>query len=169
MTHPFTVMAKPIGPRCNIDCTYCYYLEKAKLYPDTGKFRMSDEVLARYIESYIAAQVAAGLRDITFYWQVGEPTILGIDYFRRILALQQAARPVGVTIFNALQTNGTLIEPRLGRLPWRERVLVRPVGPIWTRAIAEPGIGENGPGGPPFTMAWTGPAHWCCPGSKPNS
>jgi len=103
-------MAKPIGPRCNIDCTYCYYLDKARLYPGTGKFRMPEDVLECYIRDHIAAQVAAGMQEIDFYWQGGEPTILGIDYFRRILGLQDKYRPDGVHLNNALQTNGTLLD-----------------------------------------------------------
>lgn len=110
MGQPFSVMAKPAGPFCNIDCTYCYYLEKTGLYPDTAKFRMPDDVLERYTRDHIAAQAAAGLGEVTFYWQGGEPTVLGIDFFRRALAVQAAARPAGMTIRNALQTNGTLID-----------------------------------------------------------
>jgi len=110
MSHPFSIIAKPIGPRCNIDCRYCYYLEKERLYPDTGRFRMPEAVLARYVEGYIAAQEAAGLTEVTFFWQGGEPTILGIDFFRRVLALQAAAAGRGTVVRNALQTNGTLID-----------------------------------------------------------
>lgn len=110
MHPPFNVMAKPAGPFCNIDCTYCYYTEKTGLYPDTAKFRMSDAVLARYTAALIAAQAAAGLSEVTFYWQGGEPTVLGIDFYRRALAVQAAERPAGMTIRNALQTNGTLID-----------------------------------------------------------
>jgi len=109
-TQPFNVMTKPAGPFCNIDCTYCYYTEKTGLYPDTAKFRMPDEVLERYTRAHVAAQAAAGLTEVTFYWQGGEPTVLGIDFFRRALALQAAHRPAGMTIRNALQTNGTLID-----------------------------------------------------------
>ncbi len=110
MHQPFNVMAKPAGPFCNIDCTYCYYTEKTGLYPDTAKFRMSDAVLERYTRALIAAQAAAGLTEVTFYWQGGEPTVLGIDFYRRALAVQAAERPQGMTIRNALQTNGTLVD-----------------------------------------------------------
>lgn len=110
MSLPFSVMTKPAGPFCNIDCSYCYYTEKTGLYPDTAKFRMSDAVLERYTRALIAAQAAAGLTEVTFYWQGGEPTVLGIDFYRRALAVQAAARPAGMTIRNALQTNGTLVD-----------------------------------------------------------
>lgn len=105
----FQVLAKPIGPRCNLDCTYCYYLEKERLYPGTKKFRMQDAVLETYIRDYIASQVPFSADEIWFNWQGGEPTMLGVDYFRRILALEVQYAPLGKTIRNALQTNGTLL------------------------------------------------------------
>lgn len=106
----FHVMAKPIGPRCNLDCKYCYYLEKAAHYPETHRFRMADDVLDCYIRDYVAAQVSAGIREIWFSWQGGEPTMLGREYFERIVALQARHCPSGHRIRNALQTNGTLID-----------------------------------------------------------
>lgn len=107
--HPFTIMSRPIGPRCNIDCTYCYYLEKAKLYPSEKKSRMSDEVLESYIRQLIETSLEAGMPEVPFMWQGGEPTMLGVDYFRKIIALQKKYAPDGVRISNALQTNGTLL------------------------------------------------------------
>ena len=103
-------MTKPNGPRCNLDCTYCYYLEKERLYPGTKKFRMPDDVLETYVRDYIAAQARQGVAEIWFAWQGGEPTMLGVDFFRRIVALQEQYGPVGRTIRNALQTNGTLLD-----------------------------------------------------------
>jgi len=58
---PFNIITKPIGPRCNIDCTYCYYLEKERLFPDVKKFRMSDEVLEAYIRQLIETSLEAGM------------------------------------------------------------------------------------------------------------
>lgn len=106
----FHVMTKPNGPRCNLDCTYCYYLEKERLYPGTKKFQMPDDVLESYVRDYIAAQAGQGVAEIWFAWQGGEPTMLGVDFFRRVVALQQRYGPVGTTIRNALQTNGTLLD-----------------------------------------------------------
>lgn len=106
---PFNIMTKPIGPRCNIDCAYCYYLEKEKLFPEEKKFRMSDEVLESYIRQTIDATVEAGSPEIHFAWQGGEPTMLGVDYFRKIARLQQKYAPKGRKITNALQTNGMLL------------------------------------------------------------
>ncbi|MAF50348.1 MAG: anaerobic sulfatase maturase [Rhodospirillales bacterium] len=102
----FSVMAKPIGPSCNLDCAYCYYTEKNRLYPDTRRFRMDDETLEIFIRDYIAASDG---REITFSWQGGEPTLLGRSFFRRVVELEQLYCPKGKTIRNALQTNGTLL------------------------------------------------------------
>jgi len=105
---PFHVMTKPIGPICNLDCKYCFYLEKEKLYPDERRWKMSDEVLEAYISQYIQSQ-PADLPEISFAWQGGEPTLLGVDYFRKVVQLQQKYAD-GRRINNALQTNGTLLD-----------------------------------------------------------
>src|SRR5687767_10500931 len=102
----FHVMTKPVGPICNLDCKYCFYLEKEKLYPDQEKWRMPDDVLEQYIAQYIAQQEAP---QISFAWQGGEPTLLGVDFFRKVVALQQKYAD-GKQITNALQTNGTLLD-----------------------------------------------------------
>ncbi|TWT57299.1 Anaerobic sulfatase-maturating enzyme [Thalassoglobus neptunius] len=102
-------MAKPIGPICNLDCEYCYYLHKEELYPGTNSWRMTPETLETYIGQYIEAQPASA-EEITFAWQGGEPTLLGIEFFERVVAIQkQLARP-GQRITNALQTNGVLLD-----------------------------------------------------------
>ena len=107
---PFTVMAKPIGPRCNISCSYCYYLEKEKQFPSEKKFRMPDEVLETYIRQMIGCSVEAGMNEVTFAWQGGEPTMLGVAYFEKIIGLQRKHAPAGVKVVNLLQTNGTLLD-----------------------------------------------------------
>lgn len=96
-------MAKPIGPICNLDCTYCYYLEKENLFPKGENFRMSPEVLETYIRQYIASQQTL---EVTFAWQGGEPTLLGLDYFKQVVELQRK-HAGGRKINNTLQTNGT--------------------------------------------------------------
>jgi uncharacterized protein len=115
-------MAKPIGARCNLACRYCYYLEKeALLYPRGAGTRMTDEMLERFVRDYIGAQPAEGTID--FAWQGGEPTLLGLDFFRRAVALQRhyaCGRPVA----NALQTNGTLLDDAWGEFFARENFLV---------------------------------------------
>lgn len=105
-TAPFHVMAKPIGPRCNLDCTYCFYLEKEKLYPGTKNWTMSDEVLESYIRQHIESQPQPV---VSFAWQGGEPTLLGIPWFENVLRLQQKYAQ-GKRIENALQTNGAILD-----------------------------------------------------------
>jgi len=104
--HPFHLLTKPIGPICNLDCKYCFYLEKEKLYPGETQWRMSNAVLAEYVRQYIASQP---VEEINFAWQGGEPTLLGVDFFRQAVALQKQFAN-GRTIFNAIQTNGTLLD-----------------------------------------------------------
>jgi len=65
---PFHLLTKPVGPTCNLDCKYCFYLEKEKLYPGESQWRMSDAVLAEYIRQYIASQPQ---EQINFAWQGG--------------------------------------------------------------------------------------------------
>lgn len=103
----FQVMAKPIGPICNLDCVYCYYLEKRRLYPQARSFRMTDRVLEAFISQYIETQDTAV---INFLWQGGEPTLVGLDFFRRAVALQSRYCPPGKQVTNALQTNGVLLD-----------------------------------------------------------
>lgn len=105
----FHIIAKPIGALCNIACEYCFYLDKEKLYPHQSHsaFRMADEVLERYISEYIAAQ--PNNQEVNFSWQGGEPTLLGLEFFRKAVALQKRYARPGQLISNALQTNGMLL------------------------------------------------------------
>ena len=102
----FHVLTKPIGPICNLDCKYCFYLEKEKLYPGERSWRMSDDVLEQYIRQYIQDQSTP---EINFAWQGGEPTLLGVGFFRKVVELQRKYSD-GRPIANALQTNGTLLD-----------------------------------------------------------
>lgn len=115
------VMAKPTGSVCNIDCTYCFYLEKEALYPERNKnWRMSDETLECYIRQHIEAQMG---ETVTFAWQGGEPTMMGLPFFRRVVALSnQYAR--GKKIEHALQTNGMLVDEEWARFFAEEHFLV---------------------------------------------
>lgn len=102
----FHVMVKPRGPVCNLDCAYCYYLVKEKLYPGSD-FRMSDAVLESFTRQYIEAQQ---IPEVTFGWQGGEPLLMGVEFFERAIALQERYRRPGMRIINTLQTNGTLVD-----------------------------------------------------------
>ena len=116
----FHVMTKPIGPLCNLDCKYCFYLEKEKLFPANENFKMTDDVLENYIRQYIEHQ---DVPEISFAWQGGEPTLLGVDFFRKVVALQKKYAG-GKAISNALQTNGTLLDDRWGAFFAENRFLV---------------------------------------------
>ncbi|MEZ2354374.1 anaerobic sulfatase maturase [Caballeronia sp. RCC_10] len=102
----FHVMAKPIGSTCNVDCAYCFYLHKEQLLDQHRGRRMAPSMLERYIAQYIEAQNG---EKIIFSWQGGEPTMLGLDFFRDIVALEKKHRPPGKRIENDLQTNATLL------------------------------------------------------------
>lgn len=108
---PFHVMAKPMGPICNLNCTYCFYLEKEALFPIGESFRMGEGVLESFIRQYIGSQDGDVVH---FAWQGGEPTLLGVDFFRRAVELQRRYSG-GRTIRNAFQTNGTLLDDGWGR------------------------------------------------------
>jgi uncharacterized protein len=99
------IMAKPIGPKCNLNCDYCFYLEKKAFFGEDENFRMSDVVLNAYITKYIASQPTP---EVEFVWQGGEPTLLGLDFFKRVVELQKPFSNQK-TIVNSLQTNGTLL------------------------------------------------------------
>jgi len=98
-------MAKPIGPICNLDCKYCFYLEKETLYPRVSKWAMQEEVLDSYVRQYIEAHDTP---EVSFAWQGGEPTLLGVEYFRRLVEVQKKYAG-GKRIHNAFQTNGVLL------------------------------------------------------------
>lgn len=101
----FQVMLKPAGSACNLNCTYCYYLEKKNLYPDVSKFRMSDNLLEEFTRQFIEANEVPV---VTFTWQGGEPTLMGLDFYRKAIELQKKYAG-GKRIENAFQTNGTTL------------------------------------------------------------
>jgi uncharacterized protein len=103
----FQIFVKPGGPRCNLACRYCYYLAKEDLYPGVRSLRMSDDLLEAYIVQHIEA--AAG-DEIRFSWHGGEPTLCGLDFYRRIVSLQRRHLPPGRRIVNGLVTNGIRLD-----------------------------------------------------------
>jgi len=100
------LMAKPAGPICNLDCGYCFYLEKESLFPGRHRFLMSDEVLRAYISQNIRNEPGP---EVVFTWQGGEPMLRGLDFYRQAVSLQRELAN-GKTIRNALQTNGVLLD-----------------------------------------------------------
>ena len=102
----FQVFVKPTGSICNLACHYCYYLKKKHLYPKDESLRMPDNILETYIAQHIEAFPGPV---INFSWHGGEPTLLGLDYFRKIVGLQRKYLPANRRITNGMQTNGTLL------------------------------------------------------------
>jgi uncharacterized protein len=117
----FHVMAKPSGPACNLDCSYCFYLEKEALFPGKKMRRMSDAVLEAYVRNTIASTPRG--QTVSFTWQGGEPTLLGLDFYRKAVALQQL-HGEGRRIENSFQTNGTLIDDEWAAYLAENRFLV---------------------------------------------
>lgn len=117
----FQLMAKPSGSVCNLNCTYCFYLEKAKLYPARkSQWRMDRDTLYHYIRQTIAAQQGDV---VDFLWQGGEPTLLGRDFYREAVRLQQQYSG-GKRINNFFQTNGTHLDDRWARFLKQNHFLV---------------------------------------------
>jgi uncharacterized protein len=108
----FSLLIKPAGADCNLRCAYCFYLPKGALYPRGSRHRMSDRVLQRLIATYMATAQPT----YSFGWQGGEPTLMGVEFFRRVVRLQQACGRPGSVVANGLQTNGLLIDDELASL-----------------------------------------------------
>ena len=102
----FSLLIKPASADCNLHCPYCFYLDRSALYPETKRHRMSEEVLTQMISSYMKT----AQKQYAFGWQGGEPTIMGVDFFRRVTDLQQKYGKNGALVANGLQTNATLID-----------------------------------------------------------
>jgi len=105
MTRPFTLLIKPAGPDCNIACQYCFYACKEEFFGG-GAHRMSDEVLDWLVRSYMGC----GFEQNSFAWQGGEPTLMGLDFFKKVVDLQMKYGRSGQAVTNALQTNGILLD-----------------------------------------------------------
>ena len=101
----FHLLAKPRGAICNLDCKYCFYLSKEELYKGSS-FRMTDEMLETYIRQLIESHIVP---EVTVAWQGGEPTLMGLDFFRRSIVYEKEYAKPGMKIQNTIQTNGTLI------------------------------------------------------------
>ena len=120
LARPFSILVKPVSADCNLRCQYCFYLDHLHFYPDAAVHRMSDATLERLVASYLATdQPTYG-----FIWQGGEPTLLGLEFFRRVTDLQQRHGRPGSIVANGLQTNATLITEELARHLAEYRFLV---------------------------------------------
>jgi len=103
---PLAVMAKPVGSRCNMRCTYCYYLEKGKYSENPKQTRMSFDLLEKLIRQTVAASPGPV---VSFTWHGGEPTLAGMDFYKKALELEKKYLPKGWEAWNNLQTNGLLL------------------------------------------------------------
>jgi uncharacterized protein len=102
----FHILAKPTGAVCNLDCKYCFFLSKEELYPGS-RFRMTDDTLENYIRQMIESQHGP---EVSIAWQGGEPTLMGLDFFRRSIDLVQKYASPGMRIEHTMQTNGTRLD-----------------------------------------------------------
>lgn len=113
----FHLLAKPTGAVCNLDCAYCFFLSKEMLYPGS-RFRMADDLLETYLRQLIEAHHSVPA--VTIAWQGGEPTLMGLDFFRRAVEIAERYLQPGQRAEHTIQTNGTLLDPEWATF-FRER------------------------------------------------
>ena len=101
-----TLLVKPVSADCNISCTYCFYSPKSLLYPDEDHPRMSDETLSVLTEQALST----GAQDVSSVWQGGEPTLAGLEFYKKAVQLQALYKYPTQKISNSIQTNGILID-----------------------------------------------------------
>ncbi|MHC5067153.1 MAG: anaerobic sulfatase maturase [Planctomycetota bacterium] len=117
MTIPYSLMIKPVGPTCNLDCRYCYYKDQ----PGRGAAVMDDATVDAIIRHHLRDHPGP---EVPFAWQGGEPTAAGLDFFERVIARQRELSPNGTWASNSLQTNGTLLDEHWAAFLKRERFLI---------------------------------------------
>ena len=117
----FQVFVKPVSAQCNMACHYCYYLDKEQIYPDRSDLRMPDDLLETYIFEHIHYSNGS---PALFSWHGGEPTLAGLDFFRKAVKIQKKYRAENQEIFNGIQTNGTLLNENWARFLGSERFTV---------------------------------------------
>jgi len=148
---PFNIMAKPVCGICNLNCRYCYYTSKpSELYPDVREFMMTPDILEAYTHQYLSA----GLEQTDFGWQGGEPTLAGLDFFRKAVNLQEQHAADKQRVANGLQTNGTLLNDEWCEFLSEKDFLVGisiDGPPQWHDAFR-----RDGAGNPSFHRAWSG-------------
>ena len=106
ITDDFQVFIKPIGARCNLRCSYCYYLNKSDICSPDNKTVMDDDILEQYIMQHFSISSSDV---VLFTWHGGEPLLAGIDFYQKALFFQKKYLPNGKSFLNGIQTNGTLI------------------------------------------------------------
>lgn len=105
MSAGFHMLLKPMGSKCNMDCQYCFYSEKASLYPQENQWRITPDMLERFIRTYLQDHPGP---EVHFLWQGGEPMLLGLEFYQDAVRLQRKYAG-GKIVHNAIQTNGTLL------------------------------------------------------------
>ncbi|MBQ1826541.1 MAG: anaerobic sulfatase maturase [Erysipelotrichaceae bacterium] len=105
---PFSMMIKPIGSLCNLNCRYCYYHDKNELL-HLDNYRISDKLLEQFIRQYLSVHPGPV---VSFVWHGGEPSLCGIDFYRRVIELQKKHNIHNYQIWNNIQTNGTLLNDK---------------------------------------------------------
>lgn len=105
LTYPLYLMAKPIGAVCNLNCSYCYYLEKELLYENRKSYQMSDQLLERFVKEYIEAQPTP---NVSFTWHGGESLLRDVEFYKKALRYQKMYAK-GRQVENCIQTNGVLL------------------------------------------------------------
>src|SRR3954451_20262445 len=117
----FHLLAKPTGAVCNLDCSYCFFLSKEMLYPGS-RFRMADELLEAYVRQLIEPH--GRVPEVVIAWQGGEPTLMGLDFFRRAVELAERVKKPWVRLEHTIQTNGTLLNDEWAAFLASRRFLV---------------------------------------------
>lgn len=117
----FHVMAKPTGSTCNLDCSYCFYLHKEDLLHQDRHTGMSDETLEQFVRQYIEGQDG---EQVVFSWQGGEPTLMGLEFFEKVVKFQKQYQKSGQRIENDLQTNGVLLNDKWAEFLKKHHFLV---------------------------------------------
>lgn len=106
MNKPFSLLVKPASADCNLRCSYCFYIDHIKMFSKDKTHRMSDKILERMIKTYMETDQSI----YSFGWQGGEPTLMGVDFFKKTVKLQKKYGRQGARVSNGLQTNTTLID-----------------------------------------------------------
>ena len=106
VTDNHQVFIKPVGARCNLRCSYCYYVNKSDIYGSDVKTVMNDETLENCIKQHFWASSS---EKVLFTWHGGEPLLAGIDFYEKVLSIEKRCLPHGKSFLNGIQTNGTLI------------------------------------------------------------
>jgi sulfatase maturation enzyme AslB (radical SAM superfamily) len=141
----FHLLAKPSGPACNLDCAYCFFLDKAQLYPGSN-FRMSEKVLEQYIKQLIEAH---RVDRVLIAWQGGEPTLMGLDFYHRAMEIVEKYRRQSMSFLHTIQTNATLHYSLFSNYPAHaKRSILRLLRAFWADLKRKPISNVLPPGTP---------------------